>query len=724
MKFSLKVKKAIRAAAIGLVLLLAPVSAHAQTKSNPNSQINWPLSTNSGAPTSTCQAAYTGPGTVGYGTPYTDTTGNGTYHCTATGWVKDSGGGGGGSVFVNGGSVSNPNFNNSTPAASAGSSNYAQNVQFQVSAFNISANLPTAIPDGAYFVFTGDSRNVDDTKVIGTPIAISSWSTSGSTLTINTSTAHGLSLGDWIDTRFATSWPACPTGVILGTGCTLFRVTAVNSSTQVTVNVGSFASGSCSSSCGTVQSAMSYMPYAATCSAAMPSWACANTIVLLTSDVTIRGVAAGYSAVLHPYSAAVLSAPVYLIVTGYSNDASICQTYSQIETNYQSIFSQAHTDGDIVVVESEAAANINQQTTGCSPSAYMAWFNVAQWLGQQNKTPASVANSNKYWDMIADAGAVVNDAYNSSLIASNNGFGPAGAKLAANALATTLKTGAGMPLSRVPLFSGDMPENANTAGNGYVFIPSTDSSFTWQFLNSAKTGAPLTLNTFTNPMNVIIGRGLPTRLTINGNTGTSNNFTPMVVINDADGSGVFNSAIKEWLLWNHFTPSANIASNNLIMTLSGDSYSGSGAPAPTAGHAVDWGWSYNNASTASQNAWFLHIAGDTYDSLHAATGGQVCVQVNTAETNTTGQKGCPTTNPFSVGTTGQMNVDASGNTTVATIKMSASYTVSTLPACTSTNAGQKTAVTDATSPTYLGALTGGGTTYAPVLCNGSAWVSD
>ena len=54
-----------------------------------------------------------------------------------------------------------------------------------------------------------------------------------------------------------------------------------------------------------------------------------------------------------------------------------------------------------------------------------------------------------------------------------------------------------------------------------------------------------------------------------------------------------------------------------------------------------------------------------------------------------------------------------------TIKTSG-YTVGTLPAGT---AGQRAYVTDATLPTYLGALVGGGAVYAPVFHNGTTWVS-
>lgn len=49
------------------------------------------------------------------------------------------------------------------------------------------------------------------------------------------------------------------------------------------------------------------------------------------------------------------------------------------------------------------------------------------------------------------------------------------------------------------------------------------------------------------------------------------------------------------------------------------------------------------------------------------------------------------------------------------------YTVATLPAAGV--AGRTAFVTDATSPTYLGALTGGGATVTPVFDTGLIWVS-
>jgi hypothetical protein len=50
------------------------------------------------------------------------------------------------------------------------------------------------------------------------------------------------------------------------------------------------------------------------------------------------------------------------------------------------------------------------------------------------------------------------------------------------------------------------------------------------------------------------------------------------------------------------------------------------------------------------------------------------------------------------------------------------FTVSALPACTSSNKGGMAEVSDAAaSPAYLGTATGGGTLTMPVMCTGSAW---
>ncbi|MDR3407930.1 MAG: hypothetical protein P4L68_05480 [Methylovirgula sp.] len=66
-------------------------------------------------------------------------------------------------------------------------------------------------------------------------------------------------------------------------------------------------------------------------------------------------------------------------------------------------------------------------------------------------------------------------------------------------------------------------------------------------------------------------------------------------------------------------------------------------------------------------------------------------------------------------TTPQCSVDVNG------LIRTASYTVTTLPAASSSLTGARAYVTDASSPTFLGTLTGGGSTKCPVFCDGSVW---
>lgn len=65
------------------------------------------------------------------------------------------------------------------------------------------------------------------------------------------------------------------------------------------------------------------------------------------------------------------------------------------------------------------------------------------------------------------------------------------------------------------------------------------------------------------------------------------------------------------------------------------------------------------------------------------------------------------------------SVDKFGKIIARVIQLK-NYTVATLPAGTR---GDTAYVTDATAPTYLGTLTGGGTVVTPVFYNGSAWVA-
>jgi hypothetical protein len=72
---------------------------------------------------------------------------------------------------------------------------------------------------------------------------------------------------------------------------------------------------------------------------------------------------------------------------------------------------------------------------------------------------------------------------------------------------------------------------------------------------------------------------------------------------------------------------------------------------------------------------------------------------------------------------GGVTVLTVGETIVAdtTIRLKG-YTVATLPA--SPTQGDTAFVTDATSPTYLATVVGGGSVVAPVFYNGTNWVTN
>jgi hypothetical protein len=70
----------MRFAQVSLLSLLFAAGAGAQNRINPASQINWPFTTGSGAPTASCNSS-------NYGQPYRDIAGNVSYSCGVSGWV-------------------------------------------------------------------------------------------------------------------------------------------------------------------------------------------------------------------------------------------------------------------------------------------------------------------------------------------------------------------------------------------------------------------------------------------------------------------------------------------------------------------------------------------------------------------------------------------------------------------------------------------------------------
>ncbi len=73
--------------------------------------------------------------------------------------------------------------------------------------------------------------------------------------------------------------------------------------------------------------------------------------------------------------------------------------------------------------------------------------------------------------------------------------------------------------------------------------------------------------------------------------------------------------------------------------------------------------------------------------------------------------------------TSNVNIGGGNNQVIfGSVVILKNYTVATLPSCSSNTYGFA-AVSDATAPTYNGALTGGGAVKVPVFCDGTSWTS-
>ena len=83
-----------------------------------------------------------------------------------------------------------------------------------------------------------------------------------------------------------------------------------------------------------------------------------------------------------------------------------------------------------------------------------------------------------------------------------------------------------------------------------------------------------------------------------------------------------------------------------------------------------------------------------------------------------------------IASTGILLVGGANGSPVTAINIDSSYGVllpttvtASLPTCNAAHKGFLALVSDATAPTYNGALTGGGAVQALVLCSGAAWLT-
>lgn len=265
--------------------------------------------------------------------------------------------------------------------------------------------------------------------------------------------------------------------------------------------------------------------------------------------------------------------------------------------------------GTFVTAISGTSITISQATTGALSSAAVTFMGGA------------------YWDYFADLDQVVNDGGDRNLIASNGGFGPAGANLASIKWATVLQ-GAGGPLQKA---GGGIYSD-----NGFRWTPTADSPTGYELDDAS--GNPL-LNVSGTYQNAVVS-----------SRGGKNAF----VVN-----GVTNASTVPAAITSNITPSGHGWQNDVVLFLGpyNSSYNLTNA-------GVQIGYNYDVLSGIT-NSLFFDLDRSSTDAIHLTIYG-ACVGVPSLGLGvSTGAPACPTTNPFSVGATAQFTVDPNGHPALA-----------------------------------------------------------
>jgi hypothetical protein len=471
-----------------------------------------------------------------------------------------------------------------------------------------------AIDPTASILWSGTSIIYDDNTTQSPHVAITSWSTSGSTTTFTTATHH-LIAGDWVTVSSATGWPLAGH---YGTGHGIFQVLSAGlTATQFEINVGALSPGNCASTCGFIQSSMNNMPFVSVKKPSLPPNLINNTVAVIEPSNTIVNMNTNYTTLYHSYSPAVTGHPGYFVIIDYWNDIELCESVATIEAAYQGLLPQLHTDGWIVILPSvPVPTNGTQFGSGfCSfpASPYgEAWQlqNYLQGLGPSTYHNQAQGGDGIYWDLMPDAGLAYNDP------TGNMAYGQSSAwQLFTNAIYNAMYTGSTVPLQRVPIYFGQTGVNGtglSANNNGWVFAPGRNSSSgTWCFANALVDRCILRMDT--SPSGSSESMLTDGYLTVSGANG---NNTSLTVTNTSSSSNADDIAIIH---------SAISTSNDVKFGFGHDN---------TNYNIARLGFQYNGASSTS-NLVYLRIPGATEDAFHYIPG-TFCFGMASGTTNCSG----------------------------------------------------------------------------------------
>lgn len=241
-------------------------------------------------------------------------------------------------------------------------------------------------PPTTAYVFLSFSGLYDDNRILSSAVPVSNFTCTGGTCTVNTSSAHNLGAGSFVDmTASATPFTSSSQQPMTGS----FKVLTILTSTQFTFAYSS--SASCSSSCGNIYDASYWAIYQA---ATQPFLNNHGTVYGI--EQTLSTVAGAPSTYIN-CSLGTGGAPTYLIIEAGQDDINGGASAASIETYLQTIWTYAHNNGCNVIQGSITPANY-----GGFPTFDFSIYQVLnEWLPLQNKNFTSSSNG-QYWDKFID----------------------------------------------------------------------------------------------------------------------------------------------------------------------------------------------------------------------------------------------------------------------------------------------------------------------------------
>ena len=278
-------------------------------------------------------------------------------------------------------------------------------------------------PTTTAYVFNGSSQIADDLNVLGPQITAGSWTANGTTVTVNTTVSHNLSIGSYVNVVGLTGWFSTPSPFYSeDSGYGSFKVASVPTSTQFTF---AYSLNTGSGSGGWIADASYWGTYLPSSKPFMNGHG--TPLFLNDSTSRLSGTAANFSALF----GSVTGSPKYFIESGGQNDlGGDCASAATIEGYLQTIWADAHTAGFIVIQSTITPGHWGNVCAG--PSAeYIILNEINQWIWGQGKSITNAA-SGEYWDNIIDAYGVIMPLSDTNIYASNGGFGPSGTQTWSN----------------------------------------------------------------------------------------------------------------------------------------------------------------------------------------------------------------------------------------------------------------------------------------------------